>query len=225
MCCRACPTLGSRRQCKLRAEVSRQQNPQTKHPAHTVLHHSTRSEPHDAHHACCSYNCGDAPRSARGDCHCCPCSVRHGRQPEGISAICECGCTAQLRRVPHTAWNRLAQGDNIKFFKIYRWDPDVPGQKPYTASYPVNMDECVTLVVRRNTTQHHCTMLRRPLPLRLQMWPHAAGCPHQDQERTGPHPDLPAVRVRFTRRCASLHLASQRWCHMPRRPPPSQLLP
>lgn len=35
-----------------------------------------------------------------------------------------------------------AQG-NIKHFKIYRWDPEVEGQKPYIATYAINLDECV----------------------------------------------------------------------------------
>jgi hypothetical protein len=30
-----------------------------------------------------------------------------------------------------------------KFFKIYRWNPDVEGQKPYMATYPLNTKECV----------------------------------------------------------------------------------
>lgn len=29
----------------------------------------------------------------------------------------------------------------MKYFKIYRWDPDVPGQKPYLATYPVDLNE------------------------------------------------------------------------------------
>lgn len=31
----------------------------------------------------------------------------------------------------------------MKYFKIYRWDPEVEGQKPYVATYAINMDECV----------------------------------------------------------------------------------
>jgi hypothetical protein len=34
-----------------------------------------------------------------------------------------------------------AAGGNIKYFKIYRWDPEAEGQKPYLATYAVNMDE------------------------------------------------------------------------------------
>ena len=67
----------------------------------------------------------------------------------------------------------------MKFFKIYRWDPDVPGQKPYTATYPVNMDECV--MRRRNTDAIHTITARSP-PAQAQMWAHVAGCTDQNQE-------------------------------------------
>jgi hypothetical protein len=30
-----------------------------------------------------------------------------------------------------------------KYFKIYRWNPDKEGEKPYMATYPVNTKECV----------------------------------------------------------------------------------
>mmetsp|Transcript_2069 Transcript_2069/g.2156 ORF Transcript_2069/g.2156 Transcript_2069/m.2156 type:complete len:279 (+) Transcript_2069:85-921(+) len=35
---------------------------------------------------------------------------------------------------------------NIKYFKIYRWDPEKK-QKPYVATYPVNLDECGPMVL------------------------------------------------------------------------------
>jgi hypothetical protein len=35
------------------------------------------------------------------------------------------------------------QNEKIKYFKIYRWDPDSPTQKPYLATYPVNLNEYV----------------------------------------------------------------------------------
>lgn len=34
------------------------------------------------------------------------------------------------------------QKENIKYFKVYRWDPEVAGQKPYMATYAVNLAEC-----------------------------------------------------------------------------------
>ena len=37
---------------------------------------------------------------------------------------------------------QASSGDNVRYFKIYRWDPEVPGQKPYTSTYPVDLDEC-----------------------------------------------------------------------------------
>lgn len=39
-----------------------------------------------------------------------------------------------------------AKPSNIKFFKIYRWDPEKK-QKPYVSTYPVNLDECGPMVL------------------------------------------------------------------------------
>ena len=39
---------------------------------------------------------------------------------------------------PHTH----TQNQNIKYFKVYRWDPE-QNQKPYLSTYPVDLDECV----------------------------------------------------------------------------------
>ena len=36
-----------------------------------------------------------------------------------------------------------AEGSKVKCFKIYRYDPEVPGQKPYIATYALNLNECV----------------------------------------------------------------------------------
>lgn len=38
-------------------------------------------------------------------------------------------------------------GGSVKYFKIYRWDPEVAGQKPYVATYAVNLDECGPMVL------------------------------------------------------------------------------
>tara|TARA_Y200000002_G_scaffold182699_1_gene150769 strand:- start:34385 stop:34552 length:168 start_codon:yes stop_codon:yes gene_type:complete len=34
---------------------------------------------------------------------------------------------------------------HIKYFKIYRWDPEQK-QKPYVATYPINTAECGPMV-------------------------------------------------------------------------------
>lgn len=39
-----------------------------------------------------------------------------------------------------------AKPTNIKFFKVYRWDPE-KRQKPYVSTYPVNLDECGPMVL------------------------------------------------------------------------------
>jgi len=35
---------------------------------------------------------------------------------------------------------------NLKYFKIYRWDPD-SGEKPYMSTYPVDLNECGPMVL------------------------------------------------------------------------------
>ena len=36
--------------------------------------------------------------------------------------------------------------NNIKYFKIYRWDPELK-QKPYISTYPINVNECGPMVL------------------------------------------------------------------------------
>lgn len=45
--------------------------------------------------------------------------------------------TASLKQAPPKA-----AAVDMKYFKIYRWDPEVAGQKPYMATYAVNLKEC-----------------------------------------------------------------------------------
>lgn len=58
---------------------------------------------------------------------------------------CACGGLMRGKRVqradPHSPLSRLrtAPAD----FKIYRWDPEVQGQKPFLATYAVDMNTCV----------------------------------------------------------------------------------
>jgi succinate dehydrogenase (ubiquinone) iron-sulfur subunit len=40
----------------------------------------------------------------------------------------------------------LSTSDSIKYFKIYRWDPET-GQKPYFTTYPVDTEECGPMVL------------------------------------------------------------------------------
>ena len=35
----------------------------------------------------------------------------------------------------------------MKYFKIYRWDPDTPDQKPHLSTYPVDLDDCGPMVL------------------------------------------------------------------------------
>ena len=34
-----------------------------------------------------------------------------------------------------------------RYFKIYRWDPEQVGQKPYLSTYPVDLEECGPMVL------------------------------------------------------------------------------
>ena len=40
-----------------------------------------------------------------------------------------------------------SSGGNMKYFKIYRWDPDTPDQKPHLSTYPVDLDDCGPMVL------------------------------------------------------------------------------
>jgi len=35
----------------------------------------------------------------------------------------------------------------IKYFKVYRWDPEQENQKPYLSTYPVDLDDCGPMVL------------------------------------------------------------------------------
>ena len=37
-------------------------------------------------------------------------------------------------------------GERIKYFKVYRWDPEIENQKPYLSTYPVDLDDCGPMV-------------------------------------------------------------------------------
>lgn len=39
-----------------------------------------------------------------------------------------------------------SKASNIKYFKVYRWDPEQK-QKPYMATYPIDMDDCGPMVL------------------------------------------------------------------------------
>merc|ERR1712172_417698 len=37
--------------------------------------------------------------------------------------------------------------ERIKYFKVYRWDPEIEDQKPYLSTYPVDLDDCGPMVL------------------------------------------------------------------------------
>jgi len=42
---------------------------------------------------------------------------------------------------------QVVEEQRIKYFKVYRWDPEQEGQKPYLSTYPVDLDECGPMVL------------------------------------------------------------------------------
>merc|ERR1711865_534110 len=37
--------------------------------------------------------------------------------------------------------------ERIKYFKVYRWDPEIENQKPYLSTYPINLNDCGPMVL------------------------------------------------------------------------------
>ena len=37
--------------------------------------------------------------------------------------------------------------ERIKYFKVYRWDPEIENQKPYLSTYPVDLNDCGPMVL------------------------------------------------------------------------------
>jgi len=48
--------------------------------------------------------------------------------------------------IDHTSASAPPQEERIKYFKIYRWDPDHQ-QKPYLSTYPVDLNDCGPMVL------------------------------------------------------------------------------
>jgi len=40
-----------------------------------------------------------------------------------------------------------ADAQRIKYFKVYRWDPEQENQKPYLSTYPIDLDDCGPMVL------------------------------------------------------------------------------
>lgn len=86
-------------------------------------------------------------------------AIGNGNTNNGANAI-----LPQLRRSLSTSANEAAmksgveqsQSQNpqsspdlqrIKYFKVYRWDPEQENQKPYLSTYPVDLDDCGPMVL------------------------------------------------------------------------------
>ncbi|KAJ8600498.1 hypothetical protein CTAYLR_010065 [Chrysophaeum taylorii] len=51
------------------------------------------------------------------------------------------------RSVRQVTRRAMSTAENVKFFQVYRYDPEVANQKPYMASYPIDLDECGPMVL------------------------------------------------------------------------------
>eukprot|EP01041_Mallomonas_annulata_P010039 gene10039-20902_t len=56
------------------------------------------------------------------------------------------GCLTKSARSLSSVTKSEKPAGNIKYFKIYRWDPEKK-EKPYVATYPVDMDDCGPMVL------------------------------------------------------------------------------
>lgn len=92
---------------------------------------------------------------------------------------------------------------NIKYFKIYRWDPEKKG-KPYECTYPIDLDEYVKitgLLASVSMRLRGLSLTRSSSLSSKQLWSNGARCAAEDQERAGPDADVPAVRYCVVSEC------------------------
>ena len=57
------------------------------------------------------------------------------------------GSTSESALKKEAASTTAPQTEKIKYFKIYRWDPDKPSAKPYMSTYPVDLNTCGPMVL------------------------------------------------------------------------------
>ncbi|KAL3822991.1 hypothetical protein ACHAXA_008131 [Cyclostephanos tholiformis] len=74
-------------------------------------------------------------------------SVRQSMSRSVVSVnIARALSTAESLKVSVTTTPPAQKEERIKYFKIYRWDPD-HRQKPYLATYPVDLNDCGPMVL------------------------------------------------------------------------------
>jgi len=54
---------------------------------------------------------------------------------------------AALKTDVHAVLPEVAEAQRIKYFKVYRWDPEQENQKPYLSTYPIDLDDCGPMVL------------------------------------------------------------------------------
>lgn len=53
----------------------------------------------------------------------------------------------ELKQGVESSSSSSSTGQRIKYFKVYRWDPEIENQKPYLSTYPVDLDDCGPMVL------------------------------------------------------------------------------
>merc|ERR1711865_69904 len=54
---------------------------------------------------------------------------------------------SELKMGADSSVTSLLEAEQIKYFKVYRFDPEIQNQKPYLSTYPVDLNECGPMVL------------------------------------------------------------------------------
>merc|ERR1712157_214364 len=68
------------------------------------------------------------------------------RQPQLLSRKLQRSLTRSLASDANLKVDVTSKKENIKYFKIYRWDPE-QSQKPYLSTYPIDLNDCGPMVL------------------------------------------------------------------------------
>merc|ERR1719191_1928657 len=68
------------------------------------------------------------------------------RQPQLLSRKLQRSLTRSLASDANLKVDVSSKQENIKYFKVYRWDPE-QNQKPYLSTYPVDLNDCGPMIL------------------------------------------------------------------------------
>lgn len=54
---------------------------------------------------------------------------------------------AEMKQAVGSSTDTPSKEQRIKYFKVYRWDPEQADQKPYLSTYPVDLNDCGPMVL------------------------------------------------------------------------------